>query len=154
MSGKTDVKEKAPAETAGTETGGNDAGNGAESEKTERLSYKRATVCLAALVFVLLAFFIGLRLIESRAERLALTADTVLQATETIPDRSLRGTAVNLNTATRDELMALPGIGEKKAQAIIDYRNEYGPFTDISEIMNVEGIGDGIYQAVKDDICV
>lgn len=59
---------------------------------------------------------------------------------------------ININTASLEELMELKGIGKVKAQAIIDYRNTYGPFQDISEIMNVRGIGEKTYEAIKDDI--
>ncbi|HXK42437.1 MAG TPA: ComEA family DNA-binding protein, partial [Anaerolineae bacterium] len=48
---------------------------------------------------------------------------------------------VNLNTATLAELLTLPGIGETRAQAILAYRAEHGPFTRIEELQNVSGIG-------------
>ena len=56
---------------------------------------------------------------------------------------------VSLNKATLDELMTLDGIGEKKAQAIIDYRNKNG-FKSIEEIMEVDGIGSTTYEKIKD----
>ena len=60
---------------------------------------------------------------------------------------------ININTAGRDELMTLPGIGEAMAGNIIRYR-EKKPFTDITEIMNVEGIGQAKFDKIKDDICI
>lgn len=61
---------------------------------------------------------------------------------------------VNLNTASAAELMTLPGIGQSKADRIIAYRETKGSFSGIEEIMNVEGIKEGVYNRIKDYIRV
>lgn len=59
---------------------------------------------------------------------------------------------ININSATIEQLQNLSGVGEKKAQAIIDYRNEQGSFETIEEIKNVKGIGQGIFDKIKNRI--
>lgn len=49
--------------------------------------------------------------------------------------------AVNINTATKEELDALPGIGPAKAQAIVDHRKQNRPFKSVDDLKNVKGIG-------------
>ena len=61
---------------------------------------------------------------------------------------------ININTATSEELQTLSGIGAAKAAAIIAYREEHGAFGDISEIMNVSGIGEKIFENIRDSITV
>lgn len=61
---------------------------------------------------------------------------------------------ININTANKTELMSLNGIGEVKAEAIINYRNTNGNFKSIEEIGNVKGIGDAIFAKIKDYITV
>jgi len=62
--------------------------------------------------------------------------------------------AVNLNTATKDELVALPGIGPAKAQAILDYRAQHGGFRSVDELKDVKGIGTKRYEKLKAEITV
>ena len=59
--------------------------------------------------------------------------------------------AVNINTASKEELMSLKGIGETTAEAIIEYRKE-NKFTKIEDIKNVKGIGDKKFESIKEDI--
>ena len=61
---------------------------------------------------------------------------------------------ININTAGMDELMTLAGIGEAKAQSIISYREENGGFSSIEEIMEIEGIKEGVFDKIKDDITI
>jgi competence protein ComEA len=60
---------------------------------------------------------------------------------------------VNLNTATQEELVALPGVGPAKAKAIIDYRTAH-PFKTVDEVKNFRGIGDHLYESLKGKITV
>ncbi len=59
---------------------------------------------------------------------------------------------VSINTGTKEELMTLSGIGESKAQDIIKYREENGPFKTIEDIKNVSGIGDSLFAKIKENI--
>jgi competence protein ComEA len=61
---------------------------------------------------------------------------------------------ININTASKNELMEIPGIGESKAERIISYRENHGRFGSVEEIRNVSGIGSGIYEGLKDHITV
>ena len=56
---------------------------------------------------------------------------------------------ININTATKEQLLTIAGIGESKAQNIITYRETHGKFESIEDIKNVEGIGDKIYETIK-----
>lgn len=60
---------------------------------------------------------------------------------------------ININKATKEELMTLPGIGESKAEKIIAYREQNGPFSSPEGIMEISGIKDGMYNKIKDSIC-
>lgn len=61
---------------------------------------------------------------------------------------------IDLNHADTDTLQQLPGIGPKRAEAIIEYREQYGFFVTTDEVMNVPGIGPELYEQIKDRVMV
>jgi len=61
---------------------------------------------------------------------------------------------VNINTATKEELMTLTGIGESKAMSILDYRETNGKFQAIEELKNISGIGNATFEKFKEQITV
>jgi competence protein ComEA len=93
---------------------------------------------------------------------LALCATLVLSSSAaaqsaTAPDaRAQTGvkSAINLNTATLDQLETLPGIGRKTAERIIEFRTKSGGFKRIEELMNVKGIGEKSFLKLKPLIVV
>ena len=85
--------------------------------------------------------------IESAASEMPLQAETALPEEEQ-PDR------IDLNMATKEELMTLPRIGEKLAERILAYRQSVGRFSVAEQIMDVEGIGEGTFEAIRERITV
>lgn len=67
-------------------------------------------------------------------------------------DAGASGGKVNINTASASELMALKGVGEATAQKIVDYREGNGPFSKLTDLKKVSGIGEKKYEAIADDI--
>lgn len=63
-------------------------------------------------------------------------------------------TLININTADKETLMKLNGIGEAKAQQIIDFRTQNGLFVTTKDIMRIDGIGATIFSRIKNDITV
>lgn len=76
-------------------------------------------------------------------------AELILVASQTIDDG-----LTNINLATVDELIELPGIGEAKAKSIIAYRTMNGAFEQIEDIMNVSGIKESLFMTIRDMISV
>ena len=76
-------------------------------------------------------------------ETTTLTSTTESVSTTETPD------VININTATVEQFISLNGIGEILAKRIVDYRTENGKFTNIDELMNVSGIGEKKFNAIK-----
>ena len=73
------------------------------------------------------------------------------------PNRNAGGSVsdkININTAAKEELMTLSGIGASKAESILKYRQEHGNFQSIEDLKKIEGIKDGVFNKIKDDITV
>ncbi len=75
-------------------------------------------------------------------------------STEVSGSDGQRDSRVNINTADAAELMTLPGIGESRAQSILDYRSEHGSFRSIEEIKNISGIKEGLFSQIQELITV
>ena len=99
-------------------------------------------VCVAAGAAMLLRFAAG---------RAAMTVPDKLPWEPLAIERTVEE-RVNVNTAGLEELMALPGIGEVRAQAILDDREQNGPFVYPEELTRVKGIGEGILAGLLDQI--
>ena len=90
--------------------------------------------------------------IESINLALLLTDQMKITIPSILDEQETKIKKININTADLTLLMTLNGIGEVKAQAIIDYRMKHGPFKTIEEIMKVKGIGLKTYEKIKDYI--
>lgn len=140
--------------------------------------YKTANICLIALIFALLIFFVGQRYIERNSkDNISLfsplsenttaisagvynsneeenssisEANTITENTTKAEEASL----ININTASANELQTLEGIGEVRAERIIEYRETYGNFSSKKDILKVSGIGEKTYEKIKDKITV
>ncbi|QJR81755.1 ComEA family DNA-binding protein [Alteromonas pelagimontana] len=100
------------------------------------------------LIFLALFFssFAGLNAVAAET---AITAENSATSTSVSSEQS-----INLNTASVEELMTLPGIGKSKANAIIAYRDEVGEFLEVEQLTQVKGIGEKMLAKVRDKIAV
>jgi competence protein ComEA len=101
-------------------------------------------VTIVTLCLMLLAF--GTRPVSA--------ATTESQGAPTVQAPGQPAAAVNLNTATSDQLEKLPGVGPKTAARIIDYRQKNGGFKKIEELMNVRGVGEKSFLRIKNQLTV
>lgn len=87
---------------------------------------------------------------QKRLKEVAENQDT--QSVNVVSSSNNEDGKININTATKEELKRLYKIGDKLAERIIEYREKNGPFKNIEDIKKVSGIGDKIFEAIKDSI--
>ena len=102
----------------------------------------------------LLGFFAGRNLNRTPVQIQAISAAT--GTTTPVEESTQEGQTfpININTATADQLQALPGIGATYAQRIVDYRKVNGPFTSPAQLLNVKGIGEARLTSIWDYITI
>ena len=89
-----------------------------------------------------------------RQDPLPISQPASSQSGEDRPDSLLEGEVINVNTASLADLDRLPGIGQSRAQAIVDWREETGPFQTVEDLLQVKGIGEGILSGLRDYVTV
>ena len=125
-----------------------------------RIQNKTALLlALAALTAVFaVGFFLGRRTVPFEISAQVQRNDVPEQAPEAeqpqTDEAQEESRPIDLNTATKNDLMTLPRIGEKTAQKILDYREKYGKFSAIEQLMDVEGIGEATFEGLKDMVTV
>ena len=120
---------------------------------------QRALLLVTALFLTFtLAFFIGRRSVHAQITTEHAPEDLVRELPEQTdePDQNAPAAAarVELNSATLSDLESLPGIGPVLAERIVQWRTENGPFVSAEQIMDVEGIGEGKYAEIRNQIYV
>lgn len=99
--------------------------------------------------------FLTINVITSYQRQMSLTpVQTITTVEETNDDPLSSNKKVDLNKASLIELDNLPGIGQTKAAAIIDFREKYGPFESISELAYVSGIGNNLINSIQDLVII
>lgn len=124
-----------------------------EKKENYKISDKTAIRLLIGFIVVLLIYIIGQQAIDIIGTKL-LEEITIQEETATSEELSEEIIKININSDNIYELTSLKGIGQSKAQAIIEYRKENGDFISVDELKNVPGIGDTLYEELKDFITV
>lgn len=125
------------------------------------MSKHRNEMLLLAVAMLILSVIVCYQALDEKAlfsenivsENFIETKGTEVQSTDVTQNNSSAKNhgdfPIDLNTATKEQLCSVSGIGEVKAQAIIDYRESVGGFLSVDELINVKGIGDATFNKIK-----
>ena len=121
-----------------------------DTDSKKKISAEKAILIFAAFVFGIMSIYSAFFIPEVPPE-IYNSGDISCEKPETNVEKT--DGKVNLNTAKRQELIeGILGIGEKLASRIVSYRETYGGFKNIEEIMNIKGIGEKLFAKIKDYI--
>jgi competence ComEA-like helix-hairpin-helix protein len=95
-----------------------------------------------------------LRRITALLALILLAAAAAPPAAAATPQAPPSAEKLNINSASADQLTALPGIGPSYAQRIVEYREKNGPFHRVEDILNVRGIGEKTFEKIRDRITI
>lgn len=125
-----------------------------ETKEKNRISDKTVIRLLIAIIIILLIYILGMQAVDILNNNI--TYETQVTAEETIIENTTEAVnnKVNINSDNIFELTSLKGIGKAKAEAIIEYRKENGDFISIDELKEVPGIGDSLFEQIKNSITV
>ena len=141
---KEEFNEPQTSASANSKEAANQKAENADSEKR----YKTAFFIMTGLAVLLFISLIATLYIQRQSvKQVEFIEETVIRVF-TLPEESQGELRVNINTADINELTLLPGIGESRARDIIDYRNEYGRFTQPEDLLNIRGIGEATLQNI------
>ncbi|HAA24554.1 MAG TPA: competence protein ComEA [Ruminiclostridium sp.] len=131
-----------------------------------KMKIRRAYIVVAVLILLIVLVLWGWYLKTNKIDVFVVSGGSENNQTQTaenepaggsgstVPDTAEAVSKININTADAESLMSLKGIGAVKADAIIEYRRQNGPFKSIEEIMNVKGIKKATFEKIKDSITV
>lgn len=124
-----------------------------ETKEKNRISDKTVIRLLIAIIIILLIYILGMQAVDILNN---IPYETQVTAEETIIENTTEAVnnKVNINSDNIFELTSLKGIGKAKAEAIIEYRKENGDFISIDELKEVPGIGDSLFEQIKNSITV
>ena len=101
---------------------------------------------IPCVVSVVALYLIGFNIYMRSAKSVSVYKNVVLEEQTDTNETEL----INLNTATKEELMLLDGIGEKYADEIIKMRDKVGGFNSVDQLLTIKGIGEKLYNDIKD----
>ena len=118
-------------------------------------STEKILLIVALFLFACILFFNAFYRPEAAIPSVIYVSKEEEKTQEEADKQNIQGSKININTATEDELSeGLSGIGSAIAKRIIEYREQSGGFSDIEDIKNVSGIGEKMFEKIKNDICV
>ena len=127
------------------------------SSKTETgdkdKKYKTSFYIMTGITLLLLCFLVAMQVIPNLGKNAEISYSEIAVTSE-LPDKAViedetTDLLININTASKTELTLLPGIGESRAQDIINYRNEYGRFTSAEDLLKIKGIGEATLEKLR-----